>query len=339
MKAITVDPQALAELNDRYSRVSGNVDFSQMINTVLIIIGTGASGPMVEHISRLGIKSMYLFDNKRVRKKNQVAQNFTFTDIGLQKPEALKRRLEACEFEKGNPKIPALKVQIYGDFLAIRDDELEAKIRSEQSTGRRVVIVMTSDYHPAQARANRIALRYNLSVFWVGIYRGGKAGEIIFFVPGYDLPCYRCIAKTRYNFFERTRLAKHLRGDFSGSGKSTGLPHAAYFIDSVLSHLIIGLIHVEVEDNPHGRLFNRLLRERRNLIQCQLDPDYKLNGSEDIFAQIKGPDLIAFNTIFQREDKNPNCFDCGKVALSINGWQHTDYTKEDYRKHLEATNK
>ena len=328
MRATIFDPQTLAELNDRYSRVSGNVDFNIMIGAALFFAGNGAAGPMIEHFGRLGIKKFYLFDNKCVKIKNLVAQNFTHADISQPKSEALKNRLEDCEFEKGNPKVPALEVHAYGDFLAMSDDDLEVTFQSNVAAGFENNCVMGSDYHPVQARGNRIALKYNLPTFWVGIYRGGMAGEIIFYVPGHGLPCYRCITQSRYDFFNRNRLDQHLRGNFTGTGRSAGLPQAAHFIDSILSHLIIGLIHMDVEENPHGKLFRRLLGEKRNLIQCQLDPDYKLNEEEDLFAQIKGPDLIAFNTLFQREKKNPRCLDCGQEALGPNGWQLTDYTKE-----------
>ena len=251
----------------------------------------------------------------------------------MEKPEALKRRLMECEFEKGNPEIPALEVFTYDDFLSISDDELGAIIQSEKTAGRQVIFIMASDYHPVQARGNRIAIKYGVTVFWVGIYRMGKAGEIIFYKPGHDLPCYRCITETRYQFFDKNRLADHIRGDHRGSGRSSGLPMAASFIDAVLSHLVIGCIHREIETNQHAKLFRRILKEKRNLIQCQLDPDYRLNDSENIFAQVQGSDQIAFNTIFLAERRNGECIDC-RWDHPI--WQDTDYTKENYRKRLET---
>jgi hypothetical protein len=174
----------------------------------------------------------------------------------------------------------------------------------------------------------------NIAVFWVGIYRMGKAGEIIFFVPGKDLPCYRCLTESRYQFFDKNRLANHIKGDLNGSGNSSGLPFAATFIDAVLSHLVIGYIHRDIEANQHAKLFRRLLKEKRNLIQCQLDPDYMLNDSENIFAQIQGPDQIAFNTIFQAEARKLDCIDCRKPIAGLT-WQNTDYTKENYHDFLQ----
>lgn len=320
-------------LDKVYSRVSQNVSFELMLNTTLLDVGIGAIGPTIEQLFRIGIKRAHLFDNKLVNLKNIVAQNFDHSDQGTTKPQALKKRLNECQFEKDNPNIPPLEISTYGDFLAVSDDEIERIILKEKSDGRMVIMVMASDYHPVQARGNRIALKHNIPVFWVGIYRMGQAGEIVFYVPGHDLPCYRCITESRYGFFDKNRLTDHLRGDNTGAGRSAGLPMAASFIDSVLAHLIIGYIHCEIETNQHGKLFRRLLAEKRNFIQCQLDPDYMLNDSENIFSQIQGPDLIAFNTIFQQEKRKFDCIDCREFAID-SVWKNTDYTKENYHETL-----
>jgi molybdopterin/thiamine biosynthesis adenylyltransferase len=325
----------IEQLNSRYSRESENVDFEKMMKTTLIVVGTGAYGSAIEQFVRLGVKRIYLFDNDIVERKNLTSQNFTADDIGLQKCEALVLRLIACEFEKDNPSLPPLAVVTYGDFLAINDDELKRIIETELSLGQKIILIMASDYHPVQARGNRIAIKYKIPVFWVGIYGMGKAGEIIFYDPDFELPCYRCITETRYRFFDKNRLADHYRGDFRGAGKSSGLPSAASFIDTVLDHLVIGLIHREVSNNQHGMLISRLLDEGRNFIQCQLDPNYRLNANEDIFSQIKGPDMIAFNSIFQRENKNRDCPDCLPIRRGRQIWEHTDYTKENYKEILQ----
>jgi hypothetical protein len=78
-----------------------------------------------------------------------------------------------------------------------------------------------------------------------------------------------------------------------------------------------------------------LLEEGRNFIQCQLDPDYRLNDCENIFSQLKGPDVIAFNTIFQNENIRRDCPDCLPSRRGNEIWKCTDYTKEDYKEIIE----
>lgn len=330
-----------ANLNQYYSRVSGDVDFNVTGKTTLIAVGTGASGAAIEAFFRLGMKRGHLFDLDIVEKKNLTSQNFTHTDVGLAKTEALKRRLLQCEFEPGNPAFPAAQIFTYGDFLAIDDEEISALIKAEQAAGQRVILLMASDFHPVQARGNRIALAHGLTVFWVGIYRNGAAGEIIFHdgattsaPPDKDgaMPCYRCITETRYNFWDKHHLADHQAGAHKkGAGRSAGLPMAASFIDSILGHLIIGAIHAHIDDNPHARLYRRLVEQRRNFIQTQLNPDYRL-GDEDLFEQIRGPDVVTFNTLFQRAPVIEHCPDCGGLlsdhAPQTPLFRCTDYTRE-----------
>ena len=335
MEGSVINDRTLDELNARYFRESKNVCFDLMLNTTFVNVGLGASGPMIEQFAKLGIRRFHLFDNDIVETKNLLSQSYKDKDVGVKKAEATKKIIEDCEFEKGNINLPVLEIFTYGDFLGISDDEMESIIQCERKKGREIIFIITTDYHPADARASRIALRFEVPVFWVSLYRMGMAGEIIFYLPSHDLPCYRCITETRYNFFDKNRLVNHLKGDFSGSGKSMGLPMAATSVDSMLGHFVVGYIHRDIEVNQHGRLFRKLLNENRNFIQCQLDPEYRLNDNEDIFSQIQAPDLIAFNTIFQQENKKQDCLDCRKF---LNGWawKNTDYTKENYRKVIET---
>lgn len=334
MEGSVINDRALEELNARYSRESNNIRFDLALNTTLANVGLGASGPMIERFGKLGIKRQHLFDNDIVETKNLPSQSYKITDVGVKKAEATKKILEDCEFEKGNANLPLLEIFTYGDFLKISDDEMEKIIKCEREKGHEIIFIITTDYHPANARACRIALRFEVPVFWALLYRMGMAGEIIFYLPGHDLPCYRCITESRYIFFDKNRLLNHLKNDFSGSGKSMGLPMAATMVDSILAHLVVGYIHRNIKENQHGRLFRKLLREKRNFIQCQLDPDYRLNDSEDIFSQIQAPELIAFNTIFQQENKKQDCLDCRKFNNNW-VWKNTDYTKENYRNVLE----
>jgi molybdopterin/thiamine biosynthesis adenylyltransferase len=254
-------------------------------------------------------------------------QAFRRSDIGRYKAECLAEIIDDIQFEKNNPSVPNLDVITYNaDFLSLSEDEILA------GDGRKIII-MGTDYHPAQARGNRFGLKFDIPVFWMGIYKNGEAGEIIFINPYAEpsLPCYRCITKSRYEAFDRNHMKGHLIENINGRGTSSGLPMVAQFIDSVAAHLVIGCIHKDISDNPHGRLYNRLLVERRNFIQLQLNPDYRLAG-ENIFEQINGPDIVSFNTLFQQDEINVQCPDCSGVYrcghFNLFAWQNTDYLKE-----------
>jgi molybdopterin/thiamine biosynthesis adenylyltransferase len=319
----------MIDLVEKYSRISSHIDFDELFDHRLIFIGTGASTHLIEWFARLGVKKFTLCDLDIVEHKNLAVQGFDYDDVGSSKVDAVKKRLERIEFEKGNENVPALDVITFNqDFLTLTDEEVFS------GDGKKILI-MASDYHPVQARGSRLALKYSVPTFWVGIYREAMAGEIIFFDNSnadedFNMqkslqPCYRCITKTRYESFDKRHLASHKKGEFNGAGKSSGLPMAATYIDSILGHLIIGAIHQTDLNNRHARLYTKLKSEGRNLIQTQLSPEYLL-GSEDIFEQAKGKDMISFNTLFQHEKVDEECPDCKTFYSLINEEKSSNYT-------------
>ncbi|WP_270796697.1 ThiF family adenylyltransferase [Aeromonas sp. QDB11] len=303
------------DMNEKYQRIINHVNFENLWNTRLIFVGTGASSHLIEWLCRLGFKKFTLIDIDIVEQKNLATQNFTLEDVGSAKVTALAKRLEQLHFEKDNPNVPQLDVVTYHqDFLSMSDDEV---MQGDEQK----VLILASDYHPVQAKGSRLSIKYDIPSFWVGIYREGMAGEIVFYdTADGDLPCYRCITQSRYSSFD-----SNWKKPKAGLGRSSGLPMAATLIDSVLGHLIVGAVHVDDPDNQHGRLYKRLRCEGKNLIQMQFSPEYRL-GTEDIFSQIYGKDVVTFNTLFQSELKNHDCPDCQHFKNNMHTTS-TDYTR------------
>lgn len=317
---------AQARLNTEYARVSGQIDFKKLLDTSIIQIGVGASSTTIEHLARLGIKRWVLFDPDSVEKKNLAVQNFEVSDVGKTKVQAMKERLSRSEFEKGAIDVPTLDVDTFLDFLEPDDNELDKLIRKEKRNFSQVILVAATDSFPAQARAARVGIRHSLPTFFVGVYGGGLAGELMFHYPAKtDMPCFRCIAASRYEH----NLGKGHRPEAS---KSSGLPFAVSILDAQLAHLVIGAIHYTSTDKyqanvyPTAELFGELVSENRNFIQSQFNPKYRMAG-EDIFRDengVHGPNVKTFISLFQRDVKNPDCPDC----KSPKAWSHTDYRKE-----------
>lgn len=290
------------ELRDKYARVSANVDFGRMSAAHVVVAGAGASTGLVKSLARLGVRNFTLIDPDIVEDKNLAAQDFERADIGTPKVEALAAHIERVCLEKKHPGLPPLDVRAYqGDFVQMPEELL---FRCEGKP----ILLMATDFHPAQAWGNVLALKFGVLAFWVGVYRGGGAGEIIFYQNGYDLPCYRCIVSSRYAAYDRT--ASTGRGHAS---VSSGLPFAVDFIDAIVGHLLVGAVHFGEQSNPHAAFFERLLREKRNFIQVQLDPDYRLRGETDIFAEARTPNGLCFNTLFQEDRIDSACPDCNSA--------------------------
>jgi len=302
-----IENNVLSELNNVYSRYSQQINFERLFETELIFVGTGASSFMIEWFAKIGIKNFCLIDNAKVERKNLPVQNFIASDIGKNKVDALAERIKQSAFESNNSLLPTIEVRTFAiDFLQL--DNLEI-LRPDLIHPK--ILIMTTDYHPVQAKGARLSIMYGIPTFWAGIYKNSMAGEIIFYQKNQSLPCYRCITKKRYeNFVNKSQSNKNQQNNIIGRGVSSGLPMAATQLDSMLSHLIIGCIHQQEKYNQHGQLYNRLLKEKRNLIQTQFSPDYLLNGN-DIFSDIYGENTVTFNTLFQSVLVQVDCEDCG----------------------------
>ena len=327
------------ELDTKYARISRDIDFARISKITLFVVGAGASGQMVESFARIGVRRFYLFDHDIVEAKNLAVQNFVHTDIGARKVEALAQRLKEVEFEAGNHILEPLTVKLGDDFLSISDDTIAGLIEAERSAGRRVIFVMATDNHYAQARGNRIALRFRVLSFFVGINAGGRGGEIVFFdgrrhAKGFSrLPCFRCIVSPR---FEKRKNAG--AGMASAVSHASGLPWAASFVDSVLSHLIVGAIHSGMPDNRHGAFYDALVAGKQNYVALQMDPTYDANDSYfgHLTAKPAAPGarqknwIRTFNSLFKDWDVRSGCPDCSVgFGQGEGGWQETRYAIEE----------
>jgi hypothetical protein len=167
-------------------------------------------------------------------------------------------------------------------------------------------LIFATDFFPAQARGNLEALRLRKPAIWIGLYREGRAGEIVYTVPGVTDACYRCVASSRYRAFEQQA---------QGAVNTTHIPSAGgtifdlHLIDAVAGQVALGILTAGA-DNRFGRLIAQL--GHRNLLQVKCDPDYRL-GEKDIFAHYLGdhPANFSFTTIALAMEAEMGCPDCG----------------------------
>lgn len=171
----------------------------------------------------------------------------------------------------------------------------------EQRLGHADLFVFATDFFPAQARGSVVVQQLGKPAIWIGLYRGGRAGEVIHYVPGVTPACYHCIAGSRYQAF--------------AGGRNTQVPSSGatifdlHLVDSIAGQIALGIL-TRGADNRYGRLIDQL--GNRNLLQIKIDPEYRL-GDKDIFGQYLGthPANFSFTTIAVPQDPEPGCPDCG----------------------------
>ena len=164
------------------------------------------------------------------------------------------------------------------------------------------LLVHAADRFPPQARGNVEALRLGKPALWIGLYAGGRAGEIVYWVPGQTEACFRCIASSRYEAFRRGARSP---------GSAGGTIHDLHLVDAIAGHIAVGILTRGAE-NRFGTLIEEL--GNRNLLQVKIDPEYRLGGA-DIFARHLGtsPANFSFTTIALPMEREAACPDCSKL--------------------------
>lgn len=270
-----------------FERIDSTVNVAKMQQSRVVIVG-GAYGLACD-LARCGLGGLTLVDFDRVSPSNPARQDLYSTDVGQYKVEATARRLREIN--------PEIEVECHvRDYCEMSTEEHDLLF------GDADLFIFATDFFPAQARGNVEALRAQKPALWIGMYQGGRAGEIIYYVPGVTQACYRCVASSRY----RAYAAGGASIDSTG-----GTIFDLHLVDAVAGQIGVGILTPDA-DNRMGRLIEKL--GNRNLLQVKIDPDYRLAG-KDIFAKYLGdhPAHFSWVTIALPMEREENCPDCAHL--------------------------
>lgn len=271
-----------------FDRIRPSIDVDRMQQSHVTVVG-GAYG-LTQDLVRSGLGAVTYVDFDRIDASNPARQDFNSTDLGQHKAAALADALRRI-----NPEVEVNC--LIRDFCDIGQDEFDVQF------GHTDLVILATDFFPAQARGNLEAIRLRKPAVWIGLYREGRAGEIVFWAPG--LPCYRCICSSRYRaFYEQGRSTSNPTHVPSAGGTIFDL----HLVDAIAGQIAVGLL-TKGADNRMGRLIHQL--GNRNLLQVKMDPEYRL-GEEDIFAQHLGhsPANFSFTTMALPMEPEADCPDC-----------------------------
>jgi hypothetical protein len=280
-----------------FDRIRPTVDVDRMQQSHVTVVG-GAYG-LTQDLVRCGLRALTYVDYDRVDASNPARQDFDTTDLGLHKVEALSAALRRIN--------PDVEVNcLTRDFCDIDRDEFDAHF------GHTDLFVFATDFFPAQARGNLEALRLRKPAIWIGLYRGGRAGEIVYHVPGVTPACYRCVCSGRYRAF--ANQADPTAATAAGAARGVHVPSTGgtifdlHLVDAIAGQLALGILTAGA-DNRAGRLIGQL--GNRSILQVKVDPEYRL-GDRDIFAEHlgNGPANFSFTTIALPMEAEADCPDC-----------------------------
>jgi Dinucleotide-utilizing enzymes involved in molybdopterin and thiamine biosynthesis family 2 len=164
-----------------FSRNTGILESSIMQKKETIILGCGSVGSLVAlQLAKSGVGKFLLVDNDILEYHNLCRHQCGISDVGKYKTDALKERIlninssaevtcETCTFEMVSKEI--------FDIHCIKGDAM---------------IVGCADNRASDVYANSIAVMYHIPFVSIGFWERAFAGEIFYYLPDKDMPCYKC---------------------------------------------------------------------------------------------------------------------------------------------------
>lgn len=164
-----------------FSRNTGILESSMMRNKTAIILGCGSVGSLVAlQLAKSGVGNFLLVDNDIVEYHNLCRHQCGITDVGKYKTEALKERILNIN--------PSAVVAVENATVEIVCKEVFDAYCRPGST----VIVGCADNRMADVYANSLAVIYHLPFVSIGFWERAFAGEIFYYLPDKNMPCYKC---------------------------------------------------------------------------------------------------------------------------------------------------
>lgn len=252
----------------QFVRLRDVVDTARMQRSRVSLIGCGASVPLACGLVRNALGKLDLFDFDRVEDANISRQAHSADAVGQLKTEALR-----YEVHRINPQVEVRCIN--RDFTTLTDAEIT------DFFGESDLIINATDSFAASAFGNRIALKTQTPSLFVGMYQGGRAGEIIWWDVD-SAACMRCLLAKRFAAHERAQA----------EGRTIDPPsHGCTIFDAAHVDAIAGVIALGLltrgADDRFGRLVDQL--DGRNFIQVQLDPEWSFNNRNAIRDRLQVP--------------------------------------------------
>jgi molybdopterin/thiamine biosynthesis adenylyltransferase len=270
-----------------YTRISSAIDVAQTSEKGVTIVG--AAPHLACNLARCGVRAFTLIDFDQVSVTNIPRQGFLRGQAGALKVEAVAAMIRQINADAEVTCLPL-------DFTAMTEEETDLHVGGSD------LLLLCTDSFAAQAHGNEVALRLNTSAVWVGLYAGGRAGEIIFWHPDLDA-CFHCLTARRYS--AHAAAAREGRSLDVQSAGATVLD--IDLLDAIAGQVAVGLL-TRGAPNRFGCLIDQL--GDRNFLQLKIDPTYRWNGRDIIREQLQVPEetdtFFAWNTIVRR-DPQTNC--------------------------------
>lgn len=308
--------------DETFARVQDAYDIPLLRESRIVAVGAGGAADYIECLARAGVGQFVLIDPDTVSLTNLATQQTYRRDIGRPKVDVIAERLRDI-----NPSAEVVTLNAKLDDL---DDQLmkvliTGRIGDTNVRPRETVLCGLTDYFPAQARINRLALQFGVPSMCAQVYEAGRGAEITFTHPDITPACHRCALGERFKAYEA--------GEVETVG-SAGTPiFATTRLNSTKGFVTLALLHAGTNHTRWGQLLYPV--SDRNLVLIRMAPDLSMHLGLDVFERTFGDansrvyfDETIWTTITPDDGKGgadlcPDCRGTGRLRDTEGSYRDT----------------
>jgi len=228
-----VDIETYSFIADAFSRTKGIIESAKMLNKKAVIVGCGSGGSFIAlQLARVGVGNFLLVDNDVFGYHNISRHQCGIYDVGKRKVDAMKERVLEI-----NPKA---NVVTYHEMVQdIYRPDLLSYI------DKNTIILSCGDNRASAHYSNKISEMTGAPFIAAGAGHRASTGEIFYYIPQKDLPCYACVFGEDLNkdfSNEQTRVWYDTQTEERKAAFEPGLTTDIDFISVIVVKLAVDLL-------------------------------------------------------------------------------------------------
>jgi len=222
-----------------FSRNTGILETDWMLNKTVLISGCGSVGSLVAlELAKSGVGNFVLVDNDILNFHNICRHQCSIRDVGEYKVNAVRERILEIN--------PYANVIVYKTILELLPKEVfDEHFKSE------ALIISCADSRESDNYASQLASIYTIPFVSIGFWERAFAGEVFYFIPAENMPCYECSIGTGEGYSSR-QSANHriytTQESLDNVNFEPGISVDINFVTTIAIKLILDLLN---RNNPN----------------------------------------------------------------------------------------
>lgn len=240
------DIELYSLIQNIFSRNTGILESDILNEKCAFILGCGSVGSLVAlELARAGVGHFVLVDNDILEYHNLCRHQCSIEDVGNYKVYSLERRILGIN--------PTATVYSVVSTVEMIDRQVFDKYCEEG----KAVIVGCADNRSADVYANSIAVLYKVPFLSIGFWERAFAGEIFYYLPRKNMPCYKCALGDGSSLSQRTSTNRRIytnEEDLNKVSFEPGISVDINFVTTVGIKLLLDILNI-----GNGKFTPRLL--------------------------------------------------------------------------------